>query len=48
MNFFRHRTDQGNRLEQIIDQGAAELAFPKSAYGIRFARFDNHDLTNRA
>jgi hypothetical protein len=43
--FFCHRTDQGNRLEQIIDQGAAEIAFPMSVYGARVAQFDNHDLT---
>lgn len=45
MKFFRHRTDQVDRLEQIIDQGAAELAFPKSAYGTRVAPLGNHELT---
>ena len=32
MKFFRHRTDHGDRLERLIDLGAAELAFPKTVY----------------
>jgi hypothetical protein len=36
--FFRHRSDSENRLERIIDKGAAELAFPKSVFGRRVQR----------
>jgi hypothetical protein len=31
--FFRHRSDHENRVERIIDLGAAELAFPRSVFG---------------
>lgn len=45
MKFFRHRTDHDDRLERIIDQGAAELAFPKSVYGVRVAQLSYRALT---
>jgi hypothetical protein len=45
MKFFRHRTDYGNRLEQIIDAGAAELAFPASVYGPRVTQVGREELT---
>jgi hypothetical protein len=43
--FYRHRTDARNRLERIIDMGAAELAFPRVAFGPRVMAVTNHDLT---
>ena len=43
--FFRHRTDAENRLERIIDLGAAELAFPRSIYGAQVARAAHRELT---
>jgi hypothetical protein len=43
--FFRHRTDQGNRIERIIDLGAAELAFPKEAFGLRVQVASREPLT---
>jgi hypothetical protein len=45
MKFFRHRTDHEDRLERIIDQGAAELAFPKSVYGALVAQVGYRALT---
>ena len=33
--FYRHKTDAQNRLERIIDLGAADLAFPAAAFGRR-------------
>lgn len=45
MKFFRHRTDHGNRLEQIIDAGAAELAFPVSVFGPLVTRVGDRELT---
>lgn len=45
MKFFRHRTDHENRLEQIIDAGAAEIAFPTTVYGLRVAEVASRDLT---
>jgi hypothetical protein len=45
MKFFRHRADHEDRLEQIIDHGAAELAFPKSTYGARVVQVGNRELT---
>jgi hypothetical protein len=45
MKFFRHRSDHENRLEQIIDAGAAELAFPAAVYGPRVAQVASQDLT---
>lgn len=43
--FFRHRTDAHNRLERIIDLGAAELAFPRAAFGRRVENITSRDLT---
>lgn len=43
--FFRHRTDAQNRLERIIDLGAAELAFPRVAFGRRVESMTNRELT---
>lgn len=43
--FYRHRTDFHNRLERIIDLGAAEIAFPASAFGPRVKRVAGEDLT---
>jgi hypothetical protein len=45
LKFFRHRTDAENRLERIIDLGAAELAFPKSVYGRLVAGTAHRELT---
>src|SRR5262249_9641779 len=45
MKFFRHRTDGENRLERMIDLGAAELAFPASVYGARVAQVGYRELT---
>lgn len=45
LSFFRHRTDAQNRLERIIDFGAAELAFPRVAYGARVAAVADRLLT---
>lgn len=42
--FFRHRTDLADRLERIIDLGAAELAFPKVAFGSRVQSAYQADL----
>lgn len=42
--FFRHRTDLADRLERIIDLGAAELAFPKAAFGSRVQSASRADL----
>lgn len=43
--FFRHRTDHGNRVERIIDLGAAELAFPRSVFGQLVQNVAHRDLT---
>src|SRR5882762_10070684 len=43
--FFRHRTDAQNRVERIIDLGAAELAFPRVAFGSRVAAVTDQLLT---
>jgi hypothetical protein len=43
--FYRHRTDVQNRLERIIDLGAAEIAFPPSAFGTRVKSVTGQDLT---
>lgn len=45
MKFFRHRTDHGDRLERLIDLGAAELAFPKTVYGPLVAQVGYRELT---
>lgn len=42
--FFRHREDQ-NRVERIIDLGAAELAFPSSVFGPIVNSVGNRDLS---
>jgi hypothetical protein len=42
--FFRHREDQ-NRVERIIDLGAAELAFPSSVYGGLVRQVSHRELT---
>lgn len=33
LKFFRHKSDYENRLERLVDLGAAELAFPKRVFG---------------
>lgn len=43
--FYRHRTDAQNRLERIVDLGAAELAFPAVAVGPRVLRVGHKELT---
>jgi hypothetical protein len=43
--FYRHRTDAQNRLERIIDLGAAELAFPPEAFGRRVTIAATQDLS---
>jgi hypothetical protein len=43
--FFRHRTDSENRIERIVDLGAAELAFPPSVFGRLVQRVTHRDLT---
>jgi hypothetical protein len=43
--FYRHRSDAQNRLERIIDSGAAELAFPRAAFGQRVQAITGQDLT---
>jgi hypothetical protein len=43
--FYRHRTDALNRLERIIDLGAAEIAFPGVAIRPRVMRVGSHELT---
>jgi hypothetical protein len=45
MKFFRHRADGENRLERMIDLGAAELAFPATVYGARVAEVGHRDPT---
>jgi hypothetical protein len=45
MKFFRHRTDSENRLERMVDLGAAELAFPASVYGARVTQVGYRELT---
>jgi len=42
--FYRHRTDAQNRLERIIDLGAAELAFPPAAFGRRVEIVADHEI----
>jgi hypothetical protein len=42
---YRHRADAQNRLERIIDLGAAELAFPRVAFERRVKVASHHDLT---
>lgn len=43
--FFRHRTDHQSRVERIIDLGAAEIAFPRAAFGARVERVSRSELT---
>lgn len=43
--FFRHKSDYENRLERLIDLGAAELAFPKIAFAPVVECFRNQPLT---
>lgn len=43
--FYRHRHDAANRLERIIDLGAAELAFPAVAFGQRVRAVTDQELT---
>jgi len=43
--FYRHREDSKNRIERIIDSGAAELAFPQAAYGPRVQSVNRYELT---
>jgi len=43
--FYRHRSDARNRLERIIDIGAAELAFPRTAFGPRVQAVAGQHLT---
>ncbi|MBI2749585.1 MAG: hypothetical protein HYX43_09675 [Burkholderiales bacterium] len=43
--FFRHRLDRENRIERIVDLGAAELAFPQSAFGKLVQRVTTRELT---
>lgn len=43
--FFRHRTDSENRIERIVDLGAAELAFPPSVFGRLVQRVAHRELT---
>lgn len=43
--FFRHRTDSENRIERIVDLGAAELAFPPSVFGRLVQRVTHRELT---
>jgi hypothetical protein len=43
--FYRHRKDAQNRLERIIDLGAAELAFPATALGPRVRAVGSQELT---
>ena len=42
--FFRHRTDSENRIERIVDLGAAELAFPQSVFGQLVQRVTRREL----
>lgn len=42
--FFRHRDDHRNRLERIIDLGAADVAYPRAAFGWRVKQVENRDL----
>lgn len=43
--FFRHRADSENRIERIVDLGAAELAFPPSVFGKLVQRVTHRELT---
>lgn len=43
--FFRHRTDRGHRVEEIIDLGAAELAFPVLVFAPRVQVVSHQALT---
>jgi hypothetical protein len=43
--FFRHRSDVENRIERIIDLGAAELAFPRIAFAPHVERVNRQELT---
>jgi hypothetical protein len=42
--FYRHKTDAQNRLERIIDLGAADLAFPAAAFGRRVEMVTQRNL----
>jgi hypothetical protein len=43
--FFRHRADSENRIERIVDLGAAELAFPQSVFGQLVQDVTRRELT---
>lgn len=43
--FYRHRADSETQVERLIDLGAAELAFPQSAFGPRVQKVRNDPLT---
>lgn len=43
--FYRHREDHANRVERIVDLGAAEIAFPRSVFAKHVLSVTGRELT---